>query len=96
MKSNQKLRSLCKNKAGYVGAIGGLVALLLTIIIGVLIFYEVADSIDLVGAGYDAKNTTTDMAATVFSLLPIVALVIVAGIILAVVLGFGGNKRGGM
>lgn len=33
------------------------------------------------------------MASTVFSLLPIIALVVVAAIILGVVMGFGGGKR---
>ena len=87
---------LLNDNRGYVKIVGALIALLLTIIVGVLVFYEVSDSIDLVGEGFDAKNETTDMAATVFTLLPIIALVVVAGIILAVVLGFGGSKRGGV
>ena len=61
-----------------------------------MIFWQVADSIELTGDAGEAKNTTTDMAATVFTLLPIVALVIVASIILAVVMGFGGSGKGGL
>jgi hypothetical protein len=45
-------------------------------------------------AGTDAALTTT-MAGTVFVLLPIIALVIVAAIILGVVLGFGGSGKSG-
>lgn len=41
----------------------------------------------------DSKNETTDMASTVFALLPLVALVIVASIILGVVMGFGGGGK---
>ena len=97
MKANRKIRGIKEDKAAYTKVVGGLVALLLTIIIGVLIFWEVNDSITL---GSDAANTsrnqTTSMASTVFALLPIIALVIVAAIILAVVLGFGGGSRPGM
>jgi len=58
-------------------------------------------------AGYDQVNVTytpmvdsqtagtETMATTVFALLPIIMLVVVAGIILGVVMMFGGNKSGG-
>ncbi|MBS3749745.1 MAG: hypothetical protein KGY67_08630, partial [Candidatus Thermoplasmatota archaeon] len=60
-----------------------------------LVFWEVNDSIDLSSDDANtSRNETTDMASTVFSLLPLVALVIVASIILAVVMGFGGGKGG--
>jgi len=39
-------------------------------------------------------SDTTDMAGTVFTLAPIIALVIVASIILGAVIGFGGKKGG--
>ena len=69
--------------------------MLLTIIIGVLVFWEVNDSITLDSTdANESRNETTDMASTVFSLLPLVALVVVASIILAVVMGFGGGKGG--
>jgi len=94
MKANQKFRSFKENKAAYTRVIGGLVALLLTIIIGVLVFWEVSDAIELdTDTANDSKNDTTDMAETVFTLLPIVALVIVAAIILGVILGFGGSGK---
>ncbi|GAH74002.1 unnamed protein product [marine sediment metagenome] len=98
MKANQSIiKGIKEDKAAYTKVVGGLVALLLTIIVGVLVFWEVNDSITL---SSDTANTsrdeTTSMASTVFSLLPIVALVIVASIILAVVLGFGGGGKSGM
>jgi len=84
-----------KDNRAYTKIVGSLVALLLTIIVGVLVFWEVADSIEMDSAeANESKNETTDMASTVFSLLPIVALVVVAAIILGVVLGFGGGRAG--
>jgi len=95
MKSNKKFRSLKPNKSGFTQVVGGLVALLLMIIVGVLIFWEVSDSIDLNNDdANDSKNTTTDMASTVFNLLPIVGLVVVAGIIIGVIMGFGKGAGG--
>ena len=92
MKANQNIRGLKEDQAAYTRVVGGLVALLLVIIIGVLVFWEVNDAITL---GSDTANTsrneTTTMAATVFSLLPLIALVVVASIILTVVIGFGGG-----
>ena len=86
---------LIKNKQAYTKIVGGLVALLLMIIVGVLVFWETSDAIDLPNDDANtSRDTTTDMATTVFNLLPIVALVIVAGIIIAVIMGFGGGKPG--
>ena len=89
------MRRLIKNKAAYTKVVGGLVALLLMIIVGVLVFWETNDAITL---GSDTANTsrnaTTSMASTVFNLLPIIALAIVASILLAVIMGFGGGKKG--
>ena len=97
MKANVKAKSLKQDTSAYTKMVGGLVALLLTVIVGVLVFWEVSDSIELNNDDANSsKNDTTDMASTVFSLLPIVALVIVASIILAVVMGFGGGGKGGM
>jgi len=95
MKANQKVREIKSDSSANAKIVGGLVALLLTIIVGVLVFWEVNDSITLSSADANtSRNETTDMASTVFSLLPIVALVIVASIILSIVLGFGGGKGG--
>jgi hypothetical protein len=95
MKANQNAKNLKEDTSGYTKIVGGLVALLLTIIIGVLVFWEVNDSITLSSDdANDSRNETTDTASTVFGLLPLVALVVVASIILAVVMGFGGGKGG--
>jgi len=162
---------LLKDKNGYAKIIGGLIALLLVIIVGVMVYWETQGSIDEfgtvtevftgyshgdnasaqtvtlsnspnsasdvnvtcysstsgtlsyptfsvnqklitiaagsasnytqinvtytshIGAGEDAAS---DMAGTVFGLLPIVALVVVASIIIGVIIGFGGSNRRGL
>jgi uncharacterized membrane protein YjgN (DUF898 family) len=95
MKGNQKARDFKSDTSAYTKMVGGLVALLLTIVVGVLVFWEMSDAITLDSADANtSKNETTDMASTVFSLLPLVALVIVASIILGVVVGFGGGGKG--
>ena len=98
MKANQKfIKSLTKDTSGYTKVVGGLVALLLTIIVGVLVFWEMNDAIELGSAAANtSRNATTAMASTVFNLLPLVALVIVAAIILGVVVGFGGGGKQGI
>ena len=99
------MRSLTKNhKAQMAVALGGMIALLVAIIIGVLVFYEINDNISFDSANTSAeqakyraaRNTTNDTAETVFTLLPIIAIVLIASIILAVVSGFGGRKGGGL
>jgi len=79
------------------GLVGGLVALLITIVVGILVYWQLSGSITLTS---DAANTSRDgvntMASTVFSLLPIIALVVVASIILGVVVGFGRGGGGGL
>ena len=75
--------------------IAGLIALLITIILGILIFYTIANSIPIEGeAANDSFNKTMDTAGVVFNLLPIIAVVAVAGVLLAVILGFGGAGSG--
>jgi len=168
MKGNRKAKTIEDTNA-YTQVVSGIVALLLTIVIGVMVYFEVDDGIDsfdevvetftgyshgdnasaqiitldnspnsasdtnitcysatagtlsyptftvshnkvTIAAGsasnYTQVNATytshmstdagenTDMAGTVFGLLPIIALVVIASIILMVVLGFGGSKGG--
>ena len=176
------IKKLIKNRNAYAQAVTGVVAFLLVIVIGVMIYFNVADGVDQyneveetftgytqytntggtgagsnytgivftlgnspdgtsntnvtcwnasgssivlsyptftvnhkqvkIGAGaasnFTQVNVTytshlssdatenTDMAATVFALIPIVALTIVASIILLLVLGFGGGGKSGL
>jgi len=93
MKANLKAKSFKDDKAGYVKIVGGLVALLLMIIVGILVFWETSDSIELSSADANSsRDNTEDMATTVFDLLPIVALAVVASIIIGVIMGFGSGK----
>jgi heme/copper-type cytochrome/quinol oxidase subunit 4 len=94
MKANHKIKEMKQDQAGYVKIVGGLVALLLMIIVGILVFWETSDAIDLSSDdGNDSKDKTTEMATTVFSLLPIIALAVVASIIIGVIIGFGNNRE---
>lgn len=92
MKANSKFRQLKTENSGYTRVIGGLIALLVTIGVGALVFWEIIDSFEGTSAEANASmNSTTDMAATVFDLLPIVALVVVAAIIIGIVVKMGGD-----
>jgi len=88
------MRKLLKNKHGYARAVGGLVALLITIIVGILVYWQISGSITLTT---DTANTSRDnvnsTATTVFQLLPIIAIVVVGGILIGLVIAFGGGKK---
>jgi hypothetical protein len=58
MKANRKSKNICTDTNGYTKIIGGLVALLLTIIIGVLVFWEVDESIN------QFEDSTTEYITT--------------------------------
>ena len=91
MKANKKF---VENEDGYARAIGGLVALLITIIVGIMVYWQISGSLTLPN---DTANTSRDnvntTAGTVFNLLPIVAIVIVGGILIGLVIAFGGGGK---
>lgn len=81
------------NDHGYAQLVGAVVAVLITIAVGILIYYQISGSITGIGAaGFTALGQINTTAQTVFTLAPVVAIVMIAGIILAVVMNFG---RGG-
>ena len=86
---------LKQSDKGYAEIIGGLVALLITIIVGILVYWQISGSITL---STDAANTSRDsvnsMASTVFGLLPIIALVVVGSVLIGIIVTFGGRGRG--
>jgi len=88
-----KLRSLKENKSGYAAVVGTVVAVLITIAIGLLLYYKIIAGLlngaSLPTAGYTAIANLNTTANSVFTLAPIIAIVLIAGIILAVVMGFG-------
>jgi hypothetical protein len=77
--------------------IGVVVALMVTIIIGVLVWYKINTAmyaaIVVTGTSQTAINATwstvNTTANTIWTLFPIVAIVIIAGIILIIVTNFG-------
>ena len=79
------------NDKAYAGMVGAVVAVLVSIIVGILIYYKIAGSItglpDATAVAAAANVNTT--ANTVFTLAPIVGIVMIAGIILAIVTNFG-------
>ena len=66
--------------------------MLVTIGVGALVFWEITDNFE--GSSADANSSieeVEDMASTVFDLLPIIALVVVAAIIIGIVVKMGGG-----
>ena len=90
---------LLRDQNGSTAMIGVVVAGLVAIIIGVLCWYKINSAVFAAfkmpyGAGaYTAQNATyasiNTTANTSWTLFPIVAIVVVAGVILAIVMGFG-------
>jgi len=95
MKANRKYKSIIHDKSGYIQAVGALVALLVTIGVGAIVFFEITSNFDCQADADEAINNTEEMAGTVFELLPIVALVVVAAIIIGVVVSMGGGDQVG-
>ena len=81
--------------------VGGLISLLILIAIGALVLYEVTDALDPTTDSYadNAIANVEEKAETVFNLLTILAIVIVAALIIGVVMraigGIGGGVTGG-
>jgi|WetSurMetagenome_2_1015567.scaffolds.fasta_scaffold843271_2 hypothetical protein len=89
----KQLRTLFKKADdAYAAMIGGVVAVLVTILVGILVYYKIAGSMAVgtptSAAGLAAANVNTT-ASTIFTLAPIVGIVMIAGIILAIVTRFG-------
>jgi NADH:ubiquinone oxidoreductase subunit 6 (subunit J) len=92
MKANQKFKGLKEDRDGYTQVVGGLIALLVVIGVGAMIFFQITDSFaGTSNESNEAMEGVQDMGETIFGLLPIIALVIVASIIIAVVVGMGGD-----
>ena len=99
-KSMMKLRQFLRNKRAQLdlSTVGALAAFFIVIIVTVMIYWNIAGSITgPTAAANTSINTTNSMFGTVFGLLPILGLVVVAAIIIGVVInGFvgGGGKPG--
>ena len=87
---------------GAAGMIGVVIATLVAIIIGVLIWYKLNSGIwtAAIGTAFatsqnsmrSAFNSTNASANTIWTLFPIVCIVLIAGIILAIVTNFGRSQ----
>ena len=90
-----KIQQFLHNKGAQLdlSAIGALAAFFIVIIVTVMIYWNIAGSIHANSAQANATiNTTNSMFGTVFGLLPIVGLVVVAAIIIGIVVnGFSGG-----
>ena len=90
MKANQKiLKKLGENEHGYAAAIGGVAAVLITVLISILIYWKIAGSMGIPSGGSTAATAVNNTATSVFTLAPIIGIVMIAGIILAIVTRFG-------
>ena len=98
MKLTDKLLSLRYDNNAIARAVGGLVALLVGIIVGVMVFYTINESIIFSGVNSTHYSTAwagiNSTASTVWTMAPIVAIVAIAGVILGVIMTFGGAGRG--
>ena len=88
-----ELKNFLKDEHADVKMIGAVVGILVTLIIAVLVFYNIAASIDTTSIDADltgtpaanATDATLDQAGTFFGIAPIIAIVIVAVVILGYV-----------
>ena len=86
------MRRLRIDTHGFAAAVAGALTLLVAMLIGILVYYKLSASLTAGTHGAAALDLFKNMNATsttVFTLMPIVAIVMIAGIILAVVMGFG-------
>jgi len=93
--------------AGGAAMMGIVVATLIAIVVGVMIWYKLSASV-FASAGIPARLTTSTTASnvsratqlavwnstnatanTIWTLFPIVCIVLIAGVVLAIVMGFG-------
>ena len=94
------MRKLSQDNQGFIaGMVVAVMALLISIIIGVLIWYKldaamVTSSWTGLPAGAKAAwNATNTTANSVWTLFPIVGLVLIAGVIIGTIMLFGAGKR---
>ena len=87
-----------KNKLAQMGMVGAAIGLLITLIIAVLVYYNVSASIDTTtidaslngSPAANATENTNDQASTFFTIAPIIVIVIVAVVVIGYVQRIGG------
>ena len=93
-----KMRKLFKNRHGQIGLVGAAIGLLITLTVAILIYFNIAASVDTTSidaklAGEPALNATdniNEQAATFFTIAPIIVIVIVAVVVIGYVKSIGG------
>ena len=81
---------------GAAAAMGMVISTLIAIVIGVMIWYKInasmyaaAGSPRVAANGSAIWNSTNASANTVWSLFPIICIVLIAGVVLAIIMSFG-------
>lgn len=97
MKANQFTQNLRKDEKANIAMIGVIIALAVSIVIGVLVFYKINAAVGLNhkplgtwGANYNTSRSSINTSAqTTFTLLPIIALIVIAAFMIGLVTRFG-------
>lgn len=85
-----KLRNIVNNQQGYAAMVGAIIAVMVSILVGIMVYYKIAGQINgLPAAGVTAASNVNTTANTVFTLAPIVGIILIASVILGVVAHFG-------
>lgn len=94
-------KQFLQNKDADIRMIGAVIGIMVTLLIGILVFYNVTTSLDhttidaefgptSATPAWNASNATLDHAATFFQVAPIIGIVIVAVVVLGYVGRIGG------
>ena len=84
------MRKIERDTRGSIAAIGAVIGILILCVAGILIYNKFSGQLH--GLGTEANTTAVSMNSTanlVFTLAPYAALILVAGVIIAVVMTFG-------
>ena len=96
------MRNLLRKDSANASMIGIVVSTLIAIIIGVLVWYSLSGPMvytlkagaPVVHPGINSTVASLNASAnTIWTLFPIIAIVLIAGVILAVVVGFGRGQK---
>lgn len=83
--------------SGVPGLVVGVVAFLIAVIIGLMIWYKIDTAVltnpGLPAGGVTAAASINTTANSVWTLAPIVGLVLVAGVIIGTIIMFAGGKQ---
>ena len=99
---NNKIYGIIQNKNGFGATIGLVAAVLITILVCLIIYWNVSpvvsDNLHFIKGAKDNStnvsmhrltNSTNSSAGSIFTLAPVIGIVMIAGIILMIVTRFG-------